>query len=196
MSKKSSRKIGTRHYLDASLSKPGLVIPNHLLQSHLDGPPRLPLQLLLGTSGVRPPLLGIIDWDGLVDYFDLGVLQTIFLLNPLHDIPHVGSEIADGEFISVAQIYGARLGRVHKGNKTVDEIMDILKRPGLCSVAVDSHILTTEGLHNEIRHYTTISGIHYKRLVSSGGAGGIVKAYSGDLEPNETAIRRYVKKGW
>ncbi len=44
--------------LEAAFGHFRLVVAHHLLQSHPNGPPGLPLQALLGTGGIRPPLLG------------------------------------------------------------------------------------------------------------------------------------------
>jgi hypothetical protein len=49
---------------------------------------------------------------------------------------------------------------VHKEDKTVDEIVDVLERPGLLTVTVDSHILALESLDDEVGDDSAVVGVH------------------------------------
>ncbi len=45
-------------------------------------------------------------------------------------------------------------------DKTIDEIMDVLEGPGLHTITVDGHVLTLQGLDDEVGDDTTIVRVH------------------------------------
>lgn len=91
--------------LQAPLLHLRLVVPDHFLQAHADGPARLPIEGLLGASGIRAALLGIVGGHGLVDDVNPPLaLDTIFVLDLLNDLADKLSELADGELVAVANV--------------------------------------------------------------------------------------------
>jgi len=104
------------------------IIPNHLLDTLPDGPLRLPLENLLGSSGVGSSSLRVVNGHILVDNVDpLGEWVALFLLNFLDDIPDSLGEFHNGELITVTDVDGSRVGSVHEENQTVNEIVDVLE---------------------------------------------------------------------
>ena len=149
--------------LKGTLSHLGLVIPNHLFQTHPDAPARLPLQNFLGPGGIRSPLLGIINGHGLADNIDaLGQLHTILLLDLLNDFTNKLSKFANLEFFAVTQINRTSLVRVHEGDETINQVVNVLEGAGLVTITIEGHVFTTQSLSNEVGYNATIERVHCK----------------------------------
>lgn len=56
--------------------------------------------------------------------------------------------------------YGSAVGTVHQEDKTVDQVVDVLERPGLRTVTVDGHVLALEGLDDKVRDDATVVRVH------------------------------------
>lgn len=148
-------------FLKASFDHFGLVVPHHLLQTHPDGPPRLPIKDLLGPCGIGPPPLRVVGGNGLVDDVNTPIaLHTILVLDLLHDFTDELSKLTDSEFVAVTDVDGTRLVRVHESDHAVDEIMNVLERTRLLTVTVDRHVLAFEGLDDEVGDNTAVEGVH------------------------------------
>jgi hypothetical protein len=138
----------------------GRVVSDHLLNSLLNSPPGLPAQNLLGTGGVSPSLLGVITGQVLVDDVDPSLEGTLLLLDLLDDIPDSLGKLEDGELVGRSNVDGTRVGSVHQQDKTVDQVVDVLERSGLGTVTVNGHVLTLEGLDDEVGNNTTVVRVH------------------------------------
>ena len=146
--------------LQAAFSHLRFIVADHLLETHANGPAGLPSKDLLGPSSIRSPLLGIICRNGLIDDVHATNFLSVFLLHLLDDLANKLREFTNGELITVTNVYGASLIRVHEGNHAVDEIMDVLEGSGLLAITVDGHVLTLERLDDEVGNHPTIKGVH------------------------------------
>ena len=135
---------------DGTFRELRLVVPNHLLDAHPDSPAWVPPKYLLGPRVVGPATLRVITGHRLIGNLNAFGCLPIFFLNLLYNLLDELSELADCKFVSVSKVDRARLVRVHKGNKTVDEVVDVLERTGLLAVAIDGHVFTFEGLDDKI----------------------------------------------
>ena len=72
------------------------------------------------------------------------------------------SELADGEFVGVAEVDGAGEfgGRCHEADEALDEIIHVAKGTGLGAVAINRDGLAAEGLHDEVRNHPAILRVH------------------------------------
>ena len=135
--------------------------------------PRLPLEALFSPGGVGPAALRVVGRDLLVnDVYALGERVALLLLNLLDNILLVSSyaprftypnglgELQNGELVAVTDVDRPSVVAVHEKDEAVDEIVDVLERPRLRTVAVNRHILTLERLDNEVGDDTAIVGIH------------------------------------
>ena len=74
-----------------------------------------------------------------------------------------GCQFVDGEFIGVAYVDRAReiVGRiVHQADHPFDQVVDILERAGLFTVAVDCDRFVAQCLDDEIRDYAAVVDVH------------------------------------
>src|SRR5258707_1819301 len=157
-----------KRQLDASFGDLGGVVANHLLNASGDRPPRLPSQDFLGSGRIRAAFLGIIDRHRPVNDLDFRrVLDTIFLLDLLYNITNRLGEIENCELFSGTNVDRASLVRVHEHDEAVNEIVNVLEGTGLHAVSVDSHILATKSLKDEIGHHTSIKRIHARPYPTS-----------------------------
>lgn len=145
---------------DASLCHLGLVVADHLLNAHLDGPTGLPAKDFLSPSGVRSAHLGVVGGHGLVDDLALRwVLNPILLLNLFDQVPDELSELQDSELVSVADVNGTSLVRVHEVDQAVDQVVDVLEGTRLVAVAVDGDVLAFESLDDKVGDDATVIGL-------------------------------------
>ena len=148
--------------LDTSIRHLGLVVPDHLLQTHTHRPPRLPVERLFGSGSVGPPLLRVISRHRLVDNLDASrTLDAVFILDLLHNLPHEFGEFTNGELVAVSDVDRPRLVRVHERDETVDEVVDVLERARLRAVAVHGHVLAPKSLDDEIGNNASVGWIHW-----------------------------------
>ncbi len=137
--------------LEAAFGHFRLVVAHHLLQSHPNGPPGLPLQALLGTGGIRPPLLGVVSRDRLVHNFRATRRQvSVLFLHLLDDLANQLGKLANGELITVTDVDWAGLIRVHKRDETVDEVVHVLEGPSLLAVTIHGEVFALECLNDEV----------------------------------------------
>ena len=54
----------------------------------------------------------------------------------------------------------SRLVTVHEEDKTINQIVNILERSSLLSVTVDGHVLTLEGLDDEVGNDSSVVWVH------------------------------------
>jgi len=128
-----------------------LVISDHLLKTHIDGPLGLPPEGLLSTSRVRSSLLRIIRRDRLVNNIHRWAFHPVILLLHLpHRVPNPLGKVPDRELVTVTNVHWPRLVRVHQRNETVDQIVNVLERPGLGTVPINGHVLPPKRLHDEV----------------------------------------------
>ena len=147
-------------HLEASLSHLRLVVAYHLLETHADRPARLPVEDLLSAGGVGPALLGVVRGHGLVHDVDARRVDAVLLLDLLDDLADELGKLANGELVTVADVDGTRLVRVHERDEAINEVVDVLEGAGLLAVAVHGHVLTAKRLDNEVRHDTAVKGVH------------------------------------
>lgn len=69
-------------------------------------------------------------------------------------------ELEDGELVTVTDVDRSGLGTVHEQDQTINQIVDVLERSSLGSITVNSHILTLEGLDDEVGNDSTIVWVH------------------------------------
>lgn len=159
--------IVAQHILQAAFSHLGLVVTDHLLETHADGPSGLPLQRLLGPGGVGPAHLRVVGGHRLVHNLNTTrALDTVVVLHLLDDLADELGELANGELITVSDVHGARFVRVHEGDEAVDEIVDVLERARLFAVPIHGHVLALEGLNDEIRNDASVVGVHLQISIS------------------------------
>ena len=140
------------------------IVSDHFLQAHPYGPAWLPSQRLLRSSGVRPPLLRIVSRHRrIAGDLDWPVVNAILFLHLFYDLLDELGKIADCELFRVTDVDGAGLVRIHKEDKTINEVVDILERARLFAVTVYGHILTAECLADKIGDDTSIEGIHLRK---------------------------------
>ena len=78
-----------------------------------------------------------------------------------------GCQFVDGEFIGVAYVDRAReiVGRiVHQADHPFDQVVDILERAGLFTVAVDRDRFVAQCLDDEIRDYAAVVDVHLRAI--------------------------------
>jgi hypothetical protein len=152
-------------FLETTLVHLGLIIADHFLETHTDSPTRLPLQTLFGTRSIWSPLLRVIRRQTFMNDLDAAFeFHTILRLHLLDDVADEFCELEDREFVWVADVDGASLGRVHKRNKPVDEIVDVLEGARLRAIAVHGQILAAERLDDEVGYDTTIERVHARAI--------------------------------
>jgi hypothetical protein len=110
-----------------------------------------------------------------VDNVDsLGERVALFLLDLLDNVLDISighsregrtysdslGELEDGELVTVTNVDGSGLGTVHEQDQTVDQIVDVLERSGLRTITVDSHVLTLEGLNDEVGDDSSVVWVH------------------------------------
>ena len=128
-----------------------LVISDHLLKTHINGPLGLPPEGLLSATRVRSPLLRIIRRDRLVNDIHWWCFHPIILhLHLPHRVPNPLGKVPDRELVTVTDVHWPRLVRVHQRDETVDQIMNVLERPRLGTVPINGHVLPPKRLHDEV----------------------------------------------
>lgn len=146
--------------LDTALGHLGLIVTNHLLNTHLDAPLRLPAKDLLGTSSVRATHLRVVGRHGVVDDLALlGHLDTVFLLDLSDEVPDESGKLEDGELVTIADVDRASLIGVHEVDETVDEVMDVLEGASLLAITIDGDVLALERLDDEVGDNTAVVGL-------------------------------------
>ena len=126
------------------------------LQSFAQSDTRAPAHLTCRQSDVRLPLHGIVCGQRLEHQLRSGTRQ-------FND--HF-RELADGEFARVAKIQrsGKALRRVHKTDETLDQVIDITKGSRLPTLTVNRDGLTSQRLHNEVRHDAPVVRMHARAV--------------------------------
>lgn len=141
-----------------------------------DGPLGLPLELLLGSAGVGSSSLRVVDGHVLVDDADslgkrvslllLDLLDNVLVCQPVFSLDAVSThsdslgKLEDGELVGRTNVDGSGLVTVHEEDQTIDQIVNVLEGSGLVSVTVDGHVLTLEGLDDEVGNDSTIVRVH------------------------------------
>lgn len=69
-------------------------------------------------------------------------------------------KLENGKLVTVTNVDGSGLGTVHEQDQTVDQIVNVLERSGLRSITVDSHVLTLEGLDDEVGNDSSVVWVH------------------------------------
>ena len=158
----------------ASLGHLGLVVPHHLLEAHAGRPAGLPVKGSLGTRRVGAALLRVVLGEALMDDVDAaGVGFAVGALYVLDDVADELCKFEDGELVAVAEVDGARLGRVHERDEAIDEVVDVLERARLRAVAVDGQVLSAQRLHDEVGDDAPVVRVHWADIkegaVDTGG---------------------------
>ncbi len=156
--------LGTAMHSKAALGHLGLVVPHHLLEAHADRPAGLPVEGRLGACRVGAALLRVVLGEALMDDVDAaGSGDAVSALYVLDDIADELSKLEDGELVAVAEVDGARLGRVHERDEAVHEVVDVLERARLRAVAVDGQVLPAQRLHDEVGDDAPVVRVHCDR---------------------------------
>lgn len=192
------------YVLQTTFSHLGLVVPDHLLQSHANRPARLPTERFLRSRGVRAAFLRIVSGYGLVHDVDaLLALDIVLVLHLFDDITDKFSELPNRELVPVANIDGPGFIRVHEKNQAIDEVVDILEGSGLLAVSIDRHIFAFEGLDNKVGDNTAIIWVHCIHIntgyrTSEDGrltARAISVEYTGDTDINAILTLETIGQG-
>jgi hypothetical protein len=69
-------------------------------------------------------------------------------------------KLQDGKLVAGTNVDRSGLVTVHEEDETINEIVDVLERSGLLSVTVDGHVLTLEGLDDEVGDDSTVVRVH------------------------------------
>lgn len=166
--------------LDFTSSHLGGVVSDHLLNTVTDmknkfsrlrmiqihkihlrnGPSGFPTKSLFGSGGVGPSSLGVILGQVLVDDFGSLLVGTFLLLNLGNNFLDVLGEFLDGELVRGTNVDRSGLGTIHEQDQTVNQIVDVLERPGLGTVTVDGHVFTLQGLDDKVGDNSTIVRVH------------------------------------
>ncbi len=85
-------------------------------------------------------------------------------------------QIQDFLFFRITQIYWTYkvIRSIHHSNETIDHVLHITERSGLCPIPKDGNRLIPQGLHDEIANHPPIVGVH-------SGAVGVEDAYNPDV---------------
>jgi hypothetical protein len=149
-------------FLETTFGHFGLVVLYHFFETHAHRPARLPVERLLCASCVRPAFLGIVLGQTLVNNVEPARLgdSVVCALNVLHDLTDELRKLENAKLVTIAEVDGSLLGRVHERDQAVDEIVYVLERTGLRSVAVYGQVFAAKRLHDEVGHHAAVVWVH------------------------------------
>ena len=90
-------------------------------------------------------------------------------------VANFGGKVVNSVFVWVTNIYWHVVVAIHELDQSSDQIVNVLEAASVSAVSVYCNVLVLEGLDDEVRHDTTIVGVH-------SGAEGVKNTSDADFD--------------
>lgn len=110
----------------------------------------VPTKIPLSPPDIRSSPLGVVLGRWQTHNFDIGI----------NLVPDHLCKLADSVLLGVAQVDRFLVVPVHQQDQSIHQVVDILERSRLLSIAIDRQLIASQGLHDKVADHSAIVFVH------------------------------------